>query len=120
MTVHVIRDEAATPRLVVVLVAPSHALRQCDAAVDNAVLAGAVTVTCEVDVSDRMLTAAVGEVLRTVDDASADYPGLPIVIVGHGDADGVASMAADACAEDVAGLVLTLPRTQQDPTSRAA
>ena len=120
MTVHVIRDEATTPRMVVVLVAPSHALRQCDAAVDNAVLAGAVTATCEVDVTDRMLTSAVGEVLRTVDDAAADYPDLPIVVVGHGDAAGVASMAADACGDDISGLVLTHPRSQQDPTSQAA
>lgn len=118
--VHVIRDEAATPRLLVVLVAPSSALRQCDAAIDNVVLAGAITLTCEVDVTERMLTFAVGDVLRTVDDAAAEYPGLPIVIVGHGDAAAVASMAADACGDDISGLVLTHPRAKQDPTSQAA
>lgn len=118
--VHVIRDEAATPRLLVVLVAPSSALRQCDAAVGNAVLAGAVTVTCEVDVDEQRVTFAVGHVLRTVDDATTDYPGLPIVIVGHGDAASVASMAADAYGDDISGLVLTHQRTHQGPTSQAA
>ena len=114
--VQVIRDEAATPRLLVVLVAPSTALRQCDAAVGNAVLAGVVMVTCQVDVEDDMVTFAVGDVLRTIDDATVDYPGLPIVVVGHGDAAAVASVAADACGDDISGLVLT----HQRPTFQAA
>ncbi|MFI5623318.1 hypothetical protein ACIA03_07615 [Nocardioides sp. NPDC051685] len=121
--VHVIRDirdEADAPRLLVVLVSPSSALRQCDAAVDNMVLAGAVTVTCEVDVTEDMVTFAVADVLRTVDATAADYPGLPIVIVGHAEAAAVASMAADACGNDVSGLVITHRRPQQDPASQAA
>jgi hypothetical protein len=116
----VIRDEATAPRLLVILVAPSSALRQCDAAVDNATLAGAITVICEVDATEPMVTFAVGDVLRTLDHAAAAYPELPIVIVGHGDAASVASLAADACGDEISGLVLTHPRTQQDPTSLAA
>lgn len=112
--------DGATPRLLVVLVAPASAVRQCDAAIGNALMAGAATVTCEVDVTDRMLTQSVGDVLRTIDDATAARPGLPVVIVGHGDAAAVASMAADACGDDISGLVLTHQRSEQDPTRHAA
>ncbi|WP_182379290.1 hypothetical protein [Nocardioides sp. WS12] len=108
------------PRLLVVLVAPASAVHQCDAALDKALLAGAATVTCEVDVTDRMLTQSVGDVLRAIDDASATRPGVPIVIVGHGDAAAVASMAADACGDEISGLVLTHQRSEQDPTRHAA
>jgi hypothetical protein len=115
----VFRDEPA-PNLAVILVAPTGTLSQCRAAIDNAVLAGAVALVCEVDVDDAGFASAVSTALRTVDDAAACYPGLPIVLVGHADASAVASLAAEACGEEVAGLVLTHQHASPRPTRRAA
>jgi len=108
------------PRLVVVLVAPEGTLSQCDAAIEKTVLAGAITVACEVDTDDDMLATALSTVLRTVDDASARFPGLPVVLVGHAEARGITSLAAEACGDDIAGLVLSDQHGHSGPTSRAA
>jgi len=108
------------PRLVVVLVAPKGTLPQCDAAIEKTVLAGAVTVACEVDTDDEMLATALSTVLRTVDDASARFPGLPVVLVGHAEARGITSLAAEACGDDIAGLVMSDQHGHSSPTSRAA
>ncbi|RHW28122.1 hypothetical protein D0Z08_03770 [Nocardioides immobilis] len=116
---HVFGNEL-TPRLVVVLVAPTGALPECDAAIENLVLAGAITVACEVDTDDDMLATALSTVLRTVDDASALRPGLPVVLVGHAEARGITSLAAEACGDDLAGLVMSDQHGHSGPTSRAA
>jgi len=109
-----------TPRLVVVLVAPKGTLSQCDTAIEKTVLAGAITITCEVDTDDEMLATALSTVLRTVDDASAGFPGLPVVLVGHAEARGITSLAAEACGDDIAGLVMSDQHGHSGPTSRAA
>lgn len=116
---HVFHNELM-PRLVVVLVAPTGALPECDAAIENLVLAGAITIACEVDTDDDMLATALSTVLRTVDDASALHPRLPVVLVGHAEARGITSLAAEACGDDLAGLVMSDQHGHSGPTSRAA
>jgi hypothetical protein len=108
------------PRLVVVLVAPKGTLPQCDAAIEKTVLAGAVTIACEVDTDDDMFATAVSTVLASVDEVFDRHPGLPVVLVGHGAAAEIASLAVEAYGDDLAGLVLTHQHATPDPAFRAA
>lgn len=114
------RDNLTTPTLLVVLVAPTDSLPQCGAAIENTVLAGAVTVTCEVDPDPAQFAEAVCAVLGAVDHATSRFPGLPLVLVGHADAGAIASLAAEACGDDVAGLVLTHRQADAGPVPHAA
>jgi hypothetical protein len=119
MTAVLTRPEA-TAHVLVVLVAPQSKLHECDAAIERTVLAGAQTVTCEVDPDERRFAEAVSAVLGAVDDAAARFPGLPIVLVGHAAAGAAASLAAEACGDDIAGLVLTHQHTDAGPVRHAA
>ncbi|KAA1421912.1 hypothetical protein F0U44_06500 [Nocardioides humilatus] len=117
---HTYRDDLTAPTLVVVLVAPPANLAECGAAIERTVLAGAVTIACEVDTAEDTFAEAVCTVLGAVDDAASRFPDLPVVIVGHAEAGDIASLAAEACGDEIAGLVLTHQHHGAGPVRQAA
>ncbi len=117
---HVFRDDQAAPSAVVVVVAPVGRLHECDAAIQRTVLAGAVTIACEIDADDARFADAVTTVLDTVEDALSRYPELPVVLVGHSAGAAATSLAAETFGDDISGLVITHPATNRGPRWRAA
>ncbi len=116
---HLFRDEETAPSAVVVLVAPLGRLHECDAAIERTVLAGAVTIACEIDPDEAQFADAVTTVLDTVEDAFGRYPDLPVVLVGHSAGAAITSLAAGTFGDDISGLVITHP-TNHGPARRAA
>ncbi|MFJ9390438.1 hypothetical protein ACIRON_16560 [Nocardioides sp. NPDC101246] len=100
---------------VVVVVAPRGTLSDCDLAIASALSRGARTYTCEISTgADAELlegefayTMALETIAATLDQAEAEVPGLPIVLVGHAEAGAAARLYADLCPGDLAGVVLT-------------
>jgi hypothetical protein len=105
---------AVLPHLVVVLVSPAGGLGSCGTVISELSASGAVVYAEEVDsIAARLdldcaaLSDVVWTISNTLERANADFPGLPVVLVGH------ASTAAGALAftelypGQCTGLVLT-------------
>jgi len=109
-----IHRPASCPTLVVVLVSPRGGLGSCGQVIGELTASGAVVYAAEVDSASSRLDAdcaALSDVVWTISDtldrATKELPGLPVVLVGH------ASTAAGALAftelypDECNGLVFT-------------
>lgn len=111
--------DSSAPCALIVLVSPADVLAQCNAAITNTRHAGAKTFTFVVDHAAPLLETLDG-ILRTVDQASFVHPGVPVVLVGHGDAEDATLLAAEALQGAIAGVVVTRPQDGSGSGERAA
>lgn len=101
-------EGAVQSSFTVVVVAPEGEIATCLAALTTARSRGACTIACEVSADPDGFDEAFSKIVDTVSQAGRDFPGSPIVLVGHGAAALPARAYADLCPTHLSGVLMTL------------
>jgi len=110
----VIHRQASRPTHVVVLVSPLGGLSSCRQVIGQLTSSGAVVFAQEVESDGDSLSAdtatitdVVWAISAAVDRASSEFPGLPVILVGHASTAPAALAFTELFPDECQGLVLT-------------
>jgi hypothetical protein len=112
----VIHRPATHPTLSIVLVSPAGELSSCQKVIRQLTSSGAVVFIREIQAEGGAVgtdSAAISDIVwtigGTVDQATGEFPELPVILVGHGSTASAALAFTELFPDDCLGLVLTQP-----------